>query len=221
VFKESVEDRKGRAAQLMALLREHYHDAECSLEHHDPFELLIATILSAQCTDARVNMVTPGLFKKLPTPQAFIDAPIESIENEIKSTGFYRNKAKNIQACCERLVEKHDGQVPRTLEELTDLPGVGRKTANVVLGNAFGIPGIVVDTHVGRLAYRMGLAVSSAAQVKNAEVIERELEPLIDKKDWINVAHYLISHGRAICSARKPMCHQCPLAKHCPRIGVL
>jgi endonuclease III len=220
LFSESFADRKARAAEIMLQLNKTYPDSECALLHETPEQLLIATILSAQCTDARVNMVTPGLFKKYPDAAAFAEAPIEELEQDIRSTGFYRNKAKNIKAACEILVSKYGGKVPRTLEELVVLPGVGRKTANVVLGNAFNVPGLVVDTHVGRLSYRMGLAVAKGAAIKNAEVIEREMMELIEKKDWTMVAHWLISHGRAICVARKPRCHQCPVAKFCPRIGV-
>jgi endonuclease III len=219
-FSETPEARKARAARIIDLLEDNYADAHCSLTHSNSFELLISTILSAQCTDARVNMVTPGLFKKYPTPQAFALARVEDIEKEVKSTGFYRNKAKNIKACSELLVAKYGGQVPQTLEELIALPGVGRKTANVILGNAFGTPGIVVDTHVGRLSYRLGLTVSPQAKAKNPEVIERELEQIIEKKHWIDLAHLLIYHGRAICDARKPKCNQCFLAKMCPRLGV-
>jgi endonuclease-3 len=219
-FRESPENRRKRAAKIVKLLHAHYPGAECSLTHDGPFQLLVATILSAQCTDARVNMVTPGLFKKFPTAEAFVKAPTEDIENEIKSTGFYRAKAKNIKGAAERIVQKHGGRVPRTLEELIELPGVGRKTANVVLGNAFGVPGMVVDTHVGRISYRLGLAVSKQAKQKNPEAIEKELEEVIEKKEWIDFSHLLIYHGRAICTARSPKCHQCFLAKLCPRLGV-
>ncbi|MEQ1876523.1 MAG: endonuclease III [Bdellovibrionia bacterium] len=219
-FLETLEERKSRGEKIVALLHEHYPDAECSLEHLDPFQLLISTILSAQCTDARVNMVTPHLFKKFPGPAAMSGAPIEDIEEIIRSTGFFHAKAKNIKAASQKIITAHQGQVPSTLEELTSLAGVGRKTANVVLGNAFGVPGMVVDTHVGRISYRLGLAVSKQAKAKNPEVIERELEEVIEKKEWVEFSHLLISHGRAICLARGPRCHQCFLAKLCPRMGV-
>lgn len=165
-------------------------------------------------------MVTPHLFKKFPTPVEMAAAPIEEIEEIIRSTGFYHNKAKNIKACCEQLLAKHNGKVPSTLEELNALPGVGRKTANVVLGNAFGVPGMVVDTHVGRISYRLGLAISKQAKAKNPEVIEKELEEVIEKNEWVDFSHLLIFHGRAICLARSPRCNQCFLAKLCPRLGV-
>jgi len=219
-FQEPIEDRKRRAAEIVALLHKHYPEAECSLEHYDAFELLISTILSAQCTDARVNMVTPALFARFPGPAEMAKADVAELERLIRSTGFFHSKAKNIKGACERIMSVHGGQVPRTLDELTALPGVGRKTANVVLGNAFGVPGMVVDTHVGRISYRLALAVSKQAAVKNPEAIERELEEVIEKKEWVDFSHLLITHGRAICLARSPRCHQCFLAKLCPRLGI-
>jgi endonuclease-3 len=178
-------------------------------------QLLIATILSAQCTDQRVNMVTPVLFARFPHAQALANADRAELEEIIRSTGFYRNKAKSIQSCCADIVAKHGGEVPRTLEALTALHGVGRKTANVVLGNAFGIPGIVVDTHVTRLANRLGLT-----REKDAVKIEFALMPIVPRERWSVFSHWLILHGRRVCIARKPRCSTCPIAVHCPRIGV-
>src|SRR5438093_922981 len=185
------------------------------LAPHSPLQLLIATILSAQCTDERVNQVTPALFARYPAAAALAGARREDLEAMIRSTGFFRNKTRAIQACCADIVSKHGGEVPRTLEELTVLHGVGRKTANVVLGNAFGIPGIVVDTHVSRLTRRLGLT-RELDPVK----IEFALMPLIPRDRWTVFSHWLILHGRQVCVARKPRCSICPLAPHCPRIGV-
>ena len=178
--------------------------------------MLIATILSAQCTDKRVNIVTKELFKKYRSAADYANASLAELEQAIKSTGFFRNKAKNIQACCRRLVERHGGQVPRTMEELTQLDGVGRKTANVVLGNAFGInAGVVVDTHVARLSHRLGLT-----KQKTPEKIEQELMALVPQKQWTLFSHWLIWHGRRRCYARKPDCDHCEIRKLCPQIGV-
>lgn len=200
--------------EIIALLKKYYPNAHCALDHKNPFELLVATILSAQCTDARVNIVTPALFKKYPTPQKMANAKIEDLEELIKSTGFFRNKASNIKACSQKLVEKYKGELPRTLGQMTELAGVGRKTGNVVLGNAFGIPsGVVVDTHVTRLSNRYGWV-----KTENAVQIEKVLMNLIPEKDWILLPHLLISHGRAICKARKPQCDRCFLESICPKI---
>ncbi len=200
----------------LKLLKKNYPDAHCALNFTNPYELLIATILSAQCTDERVNKVTPELFKSFPDAKAMSEAPVQELEEYIKSTGFFRNKAKNIKACCEQLVEKYEGRVPTTLEELYELPGVGRKTANVVLGNAFGIAsGVVVDTHVTRLSNRMGW-VKGIDAVK----IEAQLNKICDQKDWIMLSHYLIAHGRAICVARSPKCEICFINDACPKRGV-
>jgi endonuclease-3 len=197
-------------------LRESYPDAKCALDFRTPLELLIATILSAQCTDQRVNMVTPGLFATYRDAAALAAADPADLEKAIHSTGFFRNKAKAIKEACADIVAKHGGEVPRTLEELTALRGVGRKTANVVLGNAYGIAsGIVVDTHVGRLANRMGLTSETDA-VKT----EFALLPLVPRESWTLFSHWLILHGRAVCNARKPLCSACPVATHCPRLGV-
>lgn len=197
-------------------LKEHYGNAECALHHRNPFELLVATILSAQCTDERVNMVTPELFRRFPTPEAMAKAPQEEIEELIRSTGFFKNKAKNIKNCALQLVEKHQGQVPQTLEELQALSGVGRKTANVVLGVAFQIAvGVVVDTHVTRLSARL-----LWSKAKTAEKIEQDLMKLLPPSEWIITSHLLIYHGRRICKARKPLCSTCFLFDRCPRYGV-
>jgi endonuclease-3 len=202
-----------RVARILEILKNTYPDAHCSLEFSNPLELLIATILSAQCTDERVNKTTPAVFARYKNVQDFAAADPLVLEQLIRSTGFYRNKTKNIIACCQQLIEKHDGEVPRTMEELSVLPGVGRKTANVLLGNAFGIPGMVVDTHVGRLSLRLGLSFG-----KNPVEIEHDLEKIIPRENWVDLSHWLIYHGRAICDARKPMCTQCPLLKDCPQI---
>lgn len=198
------------------LLKHYYPDAHCALNFTTPYELLVATVLSAQCTDERVNMVTPHLFKKYPTPQKMAKAPVEDIEQIIRSTGFYKNKAKGLKASAISLVEKYDGKIPQDIEALVGLAGVGRKTANVVLGNAFGIAsGIVVDTHVSRLSYRLGWV-----KTDNAVLIEKELSKHVPKEDWIILPHLLISHGRAICKARKPNCSHCFLEETCPKRGV-
>jgi endonuclease-3 len=208
--------RKAQARQVVKALAKGYPDAECALVHDSPFQLLIATILSAQCTDERVNIVTKDLFKKWSTPQELADAPTAKLEKAIQSAGFFRMKAKNIQGCCRGLVEKHGGEVPQTLDELVKLPGVGRKTANVVLGTSFGIPsGVVVDTHVTRLTNRLGLT-----KYQDAVKIEQDLMPIVPKKEWINFSHRLIHHGRRICKARKPLCNDCLMLKFCPQIGV-
>jgi len=204
------------AAKVVEILAATYPDAECALHHENPLQLLIATILSAQCTDARVNMVTPALFAKYPTAADFAEAPQEELEQLIQSTGFFRSKAKNIRACCRDLVEKHGGEVPRDLESLVQLAGVGRKTANVVLGTAFGIAsGVVVDTHVGRLSKRLGLT-----RATQPEKIEQDLMAVLPKSEWVNFSHRMIHHGRQICTARKPRCGECPLNAECPKIGV-
>ncbi len=209
-------DAKRHAALVARRLRKTYGDAECALVHRNPLQLLIATILSAQCTDQRVNLVTPELFRRYPTAADFAEAPLADLEKAIQSTGFFRNKARNIQACCRQLVERHGGQVPKDLEALVELPGVGRKTANVVLGTAFGLAtGVVVDTHVTRLSRRLGLTDHTAP-----EKIERDLMALLPAKEWIGFSHRMIHHGRQICLARRPKCDACPLEDICPRKGV-
>ncbi len=213
---KKVSAKQRSILETIALLKRYYPDAHCALDFTNPFELLVATILSAQCTDERVNIVTPALFKKYPNPKAMAKAPVETIEQLIHSTGFYKNKAKNLKGCAQALVENHDGQVPADLDALVALAGVGRKTANVVLGNAYDIPsGIVVDTHVTRLSNRLGWVKG-----ENAVVIERSLVKLVPKEDWIMLSHYLISHGRAVCKARKPDCAHCFLEETCPKKGV-
>ena len=213
---ESPADRRKRAAKVIKALAKTYPEAECALVHDSPFQLLAATILSAQCTDQRVNKVTPALFKRYPTPAKLAAARQTSIETLIQSCGFFRSKAKSLKGMAQGLVDSHAGEVPQTLEELVKLPGVGRKTANVVLGTAFGIPtGIVVDTHVGRISRRLGFTAT-----KNAEIVERDLMEIVPKKEWINFSHRLIWHGREICQARKPRCPECPLLKCCPRVGL-
>lgn len=198
------------------LLKKYYPHAHCALEFKSPFQLLIATILSAQCTDERVNSVTKVLFKKFPTPQKMQKALLTDLEKIVYPTGFFKNKAKNIKACSQRLVDDFGGEVPQTIDGLISLAGVGRKTANVVLGNAFGIPsGIVVDTHVARLSRRLGWV-----KVQNPILIEKKLIKIVPQKDWIMLSHYLIFHGRNFCKARKPDCKNCFLIDHCPQTGV-
>jgi len=207
---------KSRANRIIRLLAKAYPDAQCALLFTNPLELLVATILSAQCTDERVNQVTRSLFTKYRSAADYANAPLAELEQDIRPTGFYRNKARTLQACCQQLVQQHGGQVPKDMEALVQLPGVGRKTANVVLGTAFGIAsGIVVDTHVSRIARRLGLT-----QQTQADKIEQDLLALVPKEEWINFGHRLIHHGRRICTARKPKCPDCPLANVCPRIGV-
>lgn len=205
--------RKKRARAVIRILDREFPDARCSLDHTDAFQLLIATMLSAQCTDARVNMVTPDLFAAYPRPQDFVDASREEIEEAIRSTGFFRQKARSIRAACADIVEKHGGDLPRTLPELVELAGVGRKTANCVLGVAFDDPdGVVVDTHVGRIAVKLGLTDRGP---KEAVKIEKDLNACVPKKDWVRFSHLLIDHGRKTCKARTPDCDACPVYKHC------
>jgi endonuclease-3 len=204
-----------RARRILRLLAQLYPDAECALHYENPLQLLIATILSAQCTDARVNQVTPGLFARFADANAFATADPRELEAAIQSTGFFRNKARHIQECCQQLVREYGGQLPRTLEELVKLPGIGRKTANVLLGSAFDTPGITVDTHVGRLSRRMGLTTQT-----NPEKVERDLMQLLPKKEWTMFSHRMIVHGRQVCHARKPHCEACALGKICPKVGV-
>jgi endonuclease-3 len=203
---------KQRVRKIIRLLKRAYPDAKCSLEHSNAFELLIATILSAQCTDARVNIVTQDLFRKYRKPQDYLKVSPKELEQDIRTTGFFRNKTKSIQGTAKVLTEQYGSKVPETMEELLELPGVARKTANVVLGNAFGISsGVVVDTHVTRLSHRLGLSAQ-----KTAEKIEEELIAIVPKKDWVIFPHLMISHGRAICKARNPLCAECVIEKLCP-----
>jgi len=200
------------ALEYIRRLEQTYPDARCSLDHRDPYELLVATILSAQCTDARVNMVTPDLFARFPDAAALAEGEQEDIENRIKSTGFFRNKTKSLLGMARAVVDKHRGEIPRTMDELTHLPGVGRKTANVVLGNAFGLDeGVVVDTHVTRVSFRLGLTRET-----DAVKIEQDLMKVVPRPKWTLFSHLLIFHGRSICVARRPLCEKCPLWDLCP-----
>jgi len=209
-------EKKRQAARVVRHLRRDYPDVECALNFRTPLQLLVATILSAQCTDVRVNLVTKDLFRRWPSAEGFATASLADLEEAIKSTGFFRNKARNIAACCRELVERFDGQVPPDMDELVKLPGVGRKTANVVLGTAFGIAsGVVVDTHVTRLSRRLGLT-----EHKDAVKIERDLMAVLPKTAWVEFSHQMIHHGRQICIARKPKCDECSMNAFCPQVGL-
>jgi endonuclease-3 len=212
-----TEDKKNRTAEIIKRLEREYPEAHCELTHRNAFELLVATILSAQCTDVRVNIVTEELFRKYRSPHDFLNAAQEELEQDIRSTGFYRNKAKNIKGACEIIIQEFNGEIPQTMDELLTLNGVARKTANVVLGNAFGIAsGVVVDTHVSRVSQRLGLTEETIP-----EKIEQDLAELVPQEDWIMFPHWLIFHGRRICQARKPKCSECVLNDICPKIGVV
>jgi endonuclease-3 len=205
-----------QAKQVVRSLIKLYPTVECALVHRNPYELIVATILSAQCTDARVNMVTPSLFARFPDPGALAAADLSEVESLIRSTGFFRAKAKNLVAMAALVVAQHGGEIPRDLEALTALPGVGRKTAHVVLGNAFAIAsGVVVDTHVKRLSFRLGLTTS-----RDPVMIERDLAQIIPRKEWVNFSHRLIEHGRRTCVAIRPRCGDCVIASLCPKVGV-
>lgn len=210
-FGKSKKAKVERMNNILDILKVEHQGARIALDYTNPFELLIATILSAQCTDARVNIVTKPLFIKYKTPEDYDKIPQEQLEQDIYSTGFYKNKAKNIKGAAKKLVEQFDSEVPGTMEELLQLDGVGRKTANVVLGHCFGIDGVVVDTHVSRLSNRFGFVSTT-----NAVKIEFELMELIPKKDWVMFTHYMIQHGRKICDARKPLCQKCVVSHLCP-----
>ena len=210
--RESMEELKARTRDVIRRLKRAYPDARCSLNHSNAFELLIATILSAQCTDERVNMVTADLFRKYREPEDYLKVSPRELEKDIQSTGFFRNKTKSIQGTAKMLTEHYGGAVPKTMDELLELPGVARKTANVVLGNAFEIKsGVVVDTHVTRLSHRLDFT-----QQKTAEKIEQDLIQIVPKKDWVIFSHLLIAHGRKICKARNPLCAECPVERQCP-----
>ena len=210
--RESSEDLKERTREIIRRLKRTYRGAKCSLNHSNPFELLIATILSAQCTDERVNIVTADLFRKYTKPEDYLKVSPRELEKDIQSTGFFRNKTKSIQGTSKVLLEEYGGKVPHTMDELLELPGVARKTANVVLGNAFGVKaGVVVDTHVTRLSHRLGFT-----QEKTAEKIEKDLIEIVPKRDWVIFPHLMIYHGRKICKARNPLCAECPIEKYCP-----
>jgi len=210
--RESLEALKTRTREVIRRLKRAYPGAKCSLNHTSPFELLIATILSAQCTDDRVNIVTADLFRKYRKPEDYLNVSPRELEKDIQSTGFFRNKTKSIQGTSKLLSEQYGGEVPQTMDELLELPGVARKTANVVLGNAFDIhAGVVVDTHVTRLSHRLAFT-----QQKTAEKIEQDLIPLVPKKDWVIFPHLMIYHGRKTCKARNPLCTECVIEKQCP-----
>ena len=209
---------KARARRVYAKLEALYPEARCALNYDTPFQLLVATILSAQCLDETVNKATPALFERFPTPQAMATAEVREIEQLVKTCGFYRNKAKNLLGAAQMIVEEFQGEVPRSLDALIRLPGAARKTGNVVLGNAFGInEGMVVDTHIGRLSVRLGF---TEADSKNAVRIERDLMGLFPRATWTQLAHLLIAHGRAVCKSQRPACSGCALRRSCPRLGV-
>lgn len=209
---ESTTKKKARTKQIVARLKKAYPDSKCSLDFRTVHELMVATILSAQCTDERVNLVTPELFRKYKSVREFADADLEQLQQDVYTTGFYVNKSKAIKNSARQLVENHGGEIPRTIDELIKLPGIGRKTASVILGVGYGLAeGIVVDTHVGRIARLLGLT-----KQKDAVKIERDLMELVEPKDWIIYSHLMIDHGRAVCVARRPQCSECTLAKLCP-----
>ena len=209
---EARKSRTTRAGAIYDLLLAEYPDAKCALDHASPFELAVATILSAQCTDARVNMVTPELFRRYPDPEALSAALPEELQEVIRSTGFFRNKTRNLIGMATALIERHNGELPRNMKELSALPGIGRKTANVVLGNAFGVDeGVVVDTHVKRLSRRMGFTAEATP-----EKIEKDLMALFPRRVWTMLAHLLIWHGRQVCNARRPRCNRCAISHLCP-----
>jgi endonuclease III len=214
--RETAKDRKDHARRVCAALKRAYPEAACALLHHDPYQLLVATILSAQCTDARVNMVTPELFRRFPDCASLAQAEQGDLEALIRSTGFFRAKSRSLLAMARQVVEDHGGEIPRDLDSLTALSGVGRKTANVVLGTAFGVAsGVVVDTHVKRLSRRLGLSTRNTA-----EQIEEELMQVVPRAQWVDFSHRLIHHGRRVCLARRPRCEVCTLASVCPKVGV-
>lgn len=214
--RESIEKKTRRTALIIRKLKKYYPDARCALDHDTPLQLLVATVLSAQCTDERVNQVTKKLFAKYKGVEDFASADLAELEGLVRPTGFFKNKARAIKTAAQKIISEHGGDLPRTMEEMVALPGVGRKTANVVLGNAFGLAtGVVVDTHVKRLSYRLGLS-----DQKTPEKIEKDLEKLVPRKDWINFSHWLIFHGRRVCKARSPQCHVCFLFEECPQRGV-
>jgi len=213
---ETMAQKRKRALIMLKLLAKAYPKAACSLDFANPLQLLVSTILSAQCTDVRVNMVTPALFKRYKTAADFANADITELQTFVRSTGFYHNKAKNIKAACKIMVEKHAGRVPKTMDEILELPGVARKTANIVLGNAYGIiEGVPVDTHAIRLSHLMGLT-----KEKSQNKIEKDLMALLPRKDWLHISNLFVHHGRAICIARRPLCSKCSVKNYCPRKGL-
>lgn len=211
-MRETKSQKRTRTEQIIKLLKRAHPDAHCALNHSNAFELLVATILSAQCTDERVNIVTASLFRKYRSPEDYLKVRDTELQKDIKTTGFFRNKTRSIQGACKMLIEEFDGKVPPAMEDLLKLPGVARKTANVVLGVAYGIAaGVVVDTHVSRLSHRLALT-----KQKDAVKIESDLQELVPKKDWIIFSHLLIFHGRRVCKARRPLCEECVVEKLCP-----
>ncbi|HCM41239.1 MAG: endonuclease III [Bdellovibrionales bacterium GWB1_52_6] len=210
-----MDSERRRITEIIKILEREYPDARCSLDFNSPFQLLVATILSAQCTDERVNRVTPALFKKFPDSVRLAKADIRQLEALIRSAGFYKSKARALKECSQALVKNYGGEVPRTMEALVELRGVGRKTANVVLGNCFDVPGVAVDTHMGRLSRRLGISKHA-----DPEKVEKDIEKLVPKDKWSLFSHLIISHGRAICTARRPLCPECPINRFCPKIGV-
>jgi endonuclease-3 len=211
----TLDQQRARMKEVLRILDREYPESECSLTFNSPYELLMAVILSAQCTDARVNQVTPALFKRFPGPREMAAAELREIESYIKSTNFFRNKAIALKESSRALIEKHGGEVPRVLDDLVALRGVGRKTANVILGVAHGIPGLVVDTHVGRLSRRLGFTAE-----QDPVKVEHELMEIVPRPRWTDYAHLMIDHGRAVCTARKAMCEECQVTRLCPKIGV-
>lgn len=214
--KETIEEQKKRVAKIVTVLTQEFPDARCMLNFTHPLELLVATVLAAQCTDEQVNKVTANLFKKYRTARDYAEAALEELEQDIRSTGFYRNKAKNLQQCCRQLVLLHNGEVPSRMEELIQLGGVGRKTANVVLGNVFGIQGIIVDTHVKRIAGRLGLT-----EHDDPDKIEQDLMTVVPQEEWTHFSHLLTFHGRRTCDAKRPLCEVCSIGEWCPSNTVL
>lgn len=210
-MRESLAGKRARATEIVERLKREYPDSQCSLEFRSPFQLLVATMLSAQCTDERVNRVTPVLFSRFPDARSMAAAPVEEIAEIIRSTGFFNTKSKNISNMAKTVVSKYEGEIPLKMEKLVELPGVGRKTANVLLGTGFGVPGIVVDTHVTRIANLLDLT-----RAKDAVKIERDLGKILAKEDWILFTHLIIDHGRAVCRARRPRCGECVLNDLCP-----
>lgn len=210
-FKLTISANRERAKDVFALLKKEYPDAKCSLDHTNPLELMVATILSAQCTDARVNQETPALFEEFPTVADYAEKPLKTLEGYVKSCGFYKNKAKNIQNAARKIIAEHGGEIPQTLEELVELPGVGRKTANVILGTCFDTPGVVVDTHCGRIARRLGFT-------KNTDPVkvEKDLMKVWEHEHWSLFSHFMVYHGRAVCDSRKPACSRCCVRDLCP-----
>jgi len=213
---ESIGQKKARALKIIALLKKAYPSAKCSLNYQNPLQLLVATMLSAQCTDERVNKTTPALFARYRTALDFANADLPTLEKQIRATGFYRNKAKNIKEACRMIVEKFNGKVPNTMDEILELPGVARKTANIVLGNAYGvIEGVPVDTHAIRISYLLGWT-----KERNPAKIERDLMALLPRSEWLHASDLFVHHGRAVCIARRPLCSRCPVEKLCPKNGL-